>query len=113
MANNPFELMGQNIRQERTNQNMTQDKLSEKAGISSVFLSQIENGHKTPSLETVYKIVSCLGITMEDIFKGNYVSTDNIDNRIEVLLNGKSEKEKHDLFDIMNYISMKINGGGY
>jgi len=109
MDNNPYEILGKNIKQERLNQRMTQEQLSEKAGISTVFLSQIENARKIPSLETVYKIVSCLGIAMENVFKDEYKSNPNIDLRIEVLLKGKSEKAKQDLFDIMNYIAMKMD----
>ncbi|MCL2827540.1 MAG: helix-turn-helix domain-containing protein [Oscillospiraceae bacterium] len=107
MSNHPFWILGQNIKQERISQNMTQEQLSEKVGISAVFLSQIENSRKVPSLETVYKIASCLGVTIEKIFKGDYTITPNIDQRIEVLLKGKSEKEKQDLFDIMNYIAQR------
>ena len=109
MAIHPFEILGRNIRQERTNQNMTQEQLSELVGISAVFLSQIENSHKVPSLETVYKIASSLGITMEKIFKGDYISTPNIDQRIEVLLRDKNEEEQQVLFDIMSYIAHKLN----
>jgi len=109
MVIHPFEILGQNIKQERTHQNMTQEQLSEKVGISAVFLSQIENHRKVPSLETVYKIASSLGITMEKIFKGDYISVPNVDQRIEVLLRGKSEKDKQELFDIMSYIAHRQN----
>jgi len=108
-----LEILGENIRQERNNQNMTQEQLAEKAGISSVFLSQIENARKIPSLETVYKIVSSLGVTMESAFKGDYISTPNIDVRIEILLKDKSEDEKQMLFDIMNYIVYTLKKGGF
>jgi len=105
MNNRTFEILGQNIRQERNNQNMTQEQLAERVGISAVFLSQIENAQKVPSLETVNKIVACLGITMENAFKGDYVSVPNIDKRIDILLQGRSENEKQFLFDTMNYIA--------
>ena len=112
MSNRTFEILGQNIRQERNNQNMTQEQLSEKVGISAVFLSQIENARKIPSLETIDKIVSCLGISMMSAFDGDYVSTPNIDKRIDILLQGKSENEKQFLFDTMNYIANSLNKNG-
>ena len=108
MQLHPFAVMGQNIKQERVNQSLTQEQLSEQAGVSAVFLSQIENGRKVPSLETVYKIATCLGITLERAFKCDYVSTPNIDHRIERLLKDKNEDEKQMLFDIMDYISAKM-----
>jgi len=112
MSNRSFDILGNNIRQERNNQNMTQEQLSEKAGISAVFLSQIENARKIPSLETVDKIVSCLGISMANAFDGGYVSKPNIDKRIDILLQGKTENEKQFLFDTMNYIANALDKNG-
>ena len=104
----PFEILGQNIRQERMKQHMTQEYLAEKAEISSVFLSQIENNRKVPSLETVYKITTCLGISMENAFKEVYISNPQIDKQIDTILKGKSEKEKQFLLDILQYMSEKM-----
>lgn len=104
-----LQILGQNIRRERISQNMTQEQLAEKAEISAVFLSQIENARKIPSLETIHKITSSLGMSMENAFKESYISAPKIDNRIIVLLKGKSEKEKRLLFDIMACISEKLD----
>lgn len=42
----------------RTSSDMTQVDLATKAGITQPYLSQIENGNRTPSLETLRKLQS-------------------------------------------------------
>lgn len=47
---------------------MSQEKLAEKAGIDSKFLSQIELGTRNPSLETIRKIASALDVPVKEVF---------------------------------------------
>jgi len=103
-----IETLGDNIRAERLNQKLTQEQLAEKADISAVFLSQIENGRKNASIDTIYKITSSLGIALENAFKENYICDMEIDSRIDLLLRGKSEKDKILLFDIIKYIADRL-----
>jgi Predicted transcriptional regulators len=60
-------ILGLNIRSIRRKNNYTQEKLSEKVGISPVFLSQIENGNRKPSLETVVNIANSLNVTVDEL----------------------------------------------
>ena len=52
--------VGQRIRQLRKSKGVTQDYVSELAGITSGYLGQIERGEKTPSLSTLAKIANAL-----------------------------------------------------
>jgi len=45
----------------------TQEKLSSEAGINNRFLQKIEAGDRTPSLITIFKLASALGMTPEKI----------------------------------------------
>jgi transcriptional regulator with XRE-family HTH domain len=101
--------LGQNIKNKRIDRNMTQEQLAEKSEISSVFLSQIENAHKVPSLETLYKIVDALEIPIESVFRDELQEEAREKNKIEMLLEGKTEKEKIFLIDILSYISWKLS----
>lgn len=40
---------------------MTQEKLAEKSGLSVVFISLLENGHRTVSVDALLKIARVLG----------------------------------------------------
>lgn len=58
------------LKRERIRQNMTQKELAEKAGISRVHYTQIENASnkKNPSLEVALKIKSALNYHDDDLF---------------------------------------------
>ena len=50
-----YKLLGKNIKEARKSLKMTQEQLAEQIDVSTVFISQIENGSRKPSLETIYK----------------------------------------------------------
>ena len=56
-----------NIRLLRTKNRISQDKLSELAGINQQQISFIENGKACPKLETVIKIAEALNVTDNDL----------------------------------------------
>ncbi len=54
-----------NLRQER---NLSQYKLAEKADVSQSFLSALEAGKKSPTVDTLEKICRALGISLAEFF---------------------------------------------
>lgn len=58
------------LKRERIKQNLTQKELAEKAGISRVHYTQIENAsnNKNPSLEVALKIKLALNYHDDDLF---------------------------------------------
>ena len=57
--------IGQNIRKHRKKTGLTIAKFAEKAGISDVYMSEIERNVKTPSLKTYIKIIRALEISFD------------------------------------------------
>ena len=55
------------IRVYREYRGFTQDQLGAHARISKPFLSQIENGIRTPSLETLKRLAEALCVDMDDL----------------------------------------------
>jgi transcriptional regulator with XRE-family HTH domain len=55
-------VIGNNVKNARTQAGYTQQVLAEKADISIPFLAQIENGSRGPSLEVVEKLAAALQI---------------------------------------------------
>ena len=47
---------GQRVRTMRRNNNLTQEELAEKAGISTSFLGHIERGSRIPSISTIVRL---------------------------------------------------------
>jgi DNA-binding XRE family transcriptional regulator len=48
---------------------MTSEKLAYEAGVSKGFLSEIENGHKLPTLKTIIKLADVLDVKLRKIFE--------------------------------------------
>ena len=59
--------LGPLIRRHRKDRNLTLKAIAEKAGISEGFMSQVENNVKSPSVETLVKICSAIGVNAGDV----------------------------------------------
>lgn len=62
-------LIGNKIRELRDEKNLSQFKLAELSDIHENYLGAIERAEKNPTVYTLYKITSALGINMEEFFK--------------------------------------------
>jgi len=67
-----YKKLGERIRKERYSLGITQEVLSERAGISVSFLGQLERGERKPSLETVVSIANSLGVTVDFLLADSY-----------------------------------------
>jgi len=103
-----YEALGKNIRTERKKQQLTQEQLSEKAGISSVFLSQIENGKGIPSLETVVSITFALNVSLDYIVLNGRKQSKVLENELPKLLKKHPNKEKELLIDSLKYLLSRL-----
>jgi transcriptional regulator with XRE-family HTH domain len=56
------------LKEIRENLGMKKVELARNANISHSYLSEIENGVKTPPFKTLQKICSALGISLSDFF---------------------------------------------
>lgn len=87
-----YRSLGNRIRQERININMTQEALAEKANISPSFMGQIERGDRKLSLETLVSISKVLGISLDYLVYGDSKLGGEID-RLVALVAGRSDDE--------------------
>jgi len=55
---------------ERKKAGLTQERLAEKADLSTVFISRIERGVESPSLDNLVKIARALGVKLGDLVAG-------------------------------------------
>jgi transcriptional regulator with XRE-family HTH domain len=63
----PQRRFGDVVRAERKRQKLTQEELAHRAGISAVFLSDIERGVENVSLETIAKLGKGLGTKIGEL----------------------------------------------
>ncbi len=68
MANSTKDVFRNNLKYYRTQQNLTQEELSELCGISSDYLSEIERGKKTPSFKKLDLIANGLNVEVYQLF---------------------------------------------
>lgn len=77
---------GTTIRKWRKKRDLKQDKLAQRLGVTSTYLSSLENNRKEPSIGLLNSICKELNIPRE-IFFWDSISTDDIDK-----INLKSKK---------------------
>ena len=61
-------LLGHNIRPIRESQRISLRQFSLMTGIDRTYLSGVENGRRNPTVGTLEKIASGLGVSMEALF---------------------------------------------
>jgi transcriptional regulator with XRE-family HTH domain len=60
---------GEKVRSIRKSQNVSQEKLAELAELDRTYISDIENGKRNVSIETVFKIAKALNTPMVSFFE--------------------------------------------
>lgn len=66
MNDKQFQLyVGHTVRQARQNQEMSQFNLEKKSGITQTSITQIETGHRNPSILTLKKLFDNMGYDLE------------------------------------------------
>jgi transcriptional regulator with XRE-family HTH domain len=66
-----LEDIGSRLRKERERVGISQRELARRIGLSASMISQIESGQSKPSVSTLYAIVTELGASVDDVFRGH------------------------------------------
>jgi len=108
--------LGSFIREQRRGARLSLRKLSDLAGISNPYLSQIERGLRKPSAEILQAIARALSISSETLYVRAGILEENRDHDLvaEILKDTKlSEKQKQNLIDTYrNYVELNQFGPG-
>jgi transcriptional regulator with XRE-family HTH domain len=59
--------LGEAVRAKRKEAGWSQEKLAEKADLSTVFISRVERGVESPSMDSLVKIARALGVRVRDL----------------------------------------------
>ena len=70
VAKNHRKLLGEAIRDRRKEVGLTQEKLAEKSNLSTIFISRVERGVESPSIDNLVRIAKGLGVQVRDIVSG-------------------------------------------
>jgi transcriptional regulator with XRE-family HTH domain len=66
-----LEDIGTRLREERERVGISQRELARRIGLSASMISQIESGQSKPSVSTLYAVVTELGVSVDDVFRGH------------------------------------------
>jgi transcriptional regulator with XRE-family HTH domain len=62
-------LLGETIRAKRKGADLTQETLAEKADLSAIFISRVERGKESPSVDSLVKIAKALSTNVRDLVR--------------------------------------------
>lgn len=97
-------IVGQRIRNYRTNLGLSQEKLAELAGCHPTYIGQLERGEKNATLESIDKIASSLNLPLSQLFEnlgGANGSERNLPLECYEFLLTKSREEQEQILKIL------------
>jgi len=59
---------GKKVREIRTKQNLSQERLAAKAGVHRTYIGMIERAEKNITLENIEKVAKALGLSVKELF---------------------------------------------
>lgn len=62
-------LLGEMLRQARQSAGITQEQLAFDAKVDRTYVSQLENGHKSPTVDVLFSICPVLGVAVSDLIR--------------------------------------------
>ena len=68
MEHTNLDSFGSILKTARKTRELTREKVAESVGISVRYLSALENEHKIPSLDLLYRLIRALGMSADAIF---------------------------------------------
>ncbi|QKG51837.1 helix-turn-helix transcriptional regulator [Hymenobacter sp. BRD67] len=69
MSGEPIKAFGLVIKEMRKARGVSQEVLSDEAGLDRTFLSQLETGRKQPSLLTIFQLATALQATASELLR--------------------------------------------
>ena len=96
--------LGDIVRKLRLQRNMTIRDLADKTNLSYAYISQIENGKRTPTVETLNKLADALGVTVQYLIDAP--RSEEIEKEDELFLDMiKSTPAMRDIWDQIKDLS--------
>ena len=81
-----YVMIGRRIKGSRLEAKLTQERVAEAAGITTVYLSKIENGKVTPTLDTLGEICTAIGADLGYVVAGSQYNQKTYGNEAVVAL---------------------------
>lgn len=104
-----YKQLGGRIRQTRLDRGLTQAELAELADVSPPYVSHIERGVKTTSLDTLVRIAESLDTTLDSLLLGQQEADQNAyGTEVAALLEGCPPAQRQTLYEITQAVKKII-----
>ena len=101
-----YKLIGTRIREFRKARGLTQEAVAERAEITVVYLSKIENGHVRPTLDLLSQICDTVGLDLGELFHSVSPNAATYQNeKVVQLFNACSPSVKPVALDLLKKLS--------
>ena len=108
-----YESIGKRIKKLRMEKNLSQEKLAEMITVYPHHISQIENGRRIPSVETLILIANALDVTVDDILADTLTRLDSsADMETLKVVTDCNEKEQKMLIKILQFMKALLKEFG-
>lgn len=108
-----YESIGKRVKRYRTDKGLSQEDLSQVVFITPVYLSYIENGSRTPSLEMLVMLANALDVSADDLLTDNLKhSSSPVDTEIHDLLLDCNQDEKAILTKTVRFLKATLSEFG-
>ena len=104
-----YTALGKKIRNSRKKQSITQEQLAEACCLSVSYIGHIERGTRIPSLETLCKISSTLGISLDYMLMDSLSEDENLFHNISASLKGKEPTKVSSFISTVKILAEKID----
>ncbi len=96
-------VIGQRLRNYRTQQKLSQEKVAEIAGCHPTYIGQVERGEKNATLESIEKIALALNVPLSQLFEtiDGEKASDSIPLKCYEFLSAKTRTEQEHLYRLL------------
>lgn len=101
--------IGENIKQFRKNKKITQKELGELIGVKAITIRKYESNEREPNIETLNKIATALGVTINDLVKNEEKASNKNSIGIRFLDMNKLGNEKEQIIKVVEEMYEFIN----
>jgi transcriptional regulator with XRE-family HTH domain len=82
------EIFAKNLRENRKRCGLSQEKLAEKADVSTHYIAVIELAKNFPAADVIERLAGALGIDVSELFVSAHSLDDDLENNRQILFEG-------------------------
>ena len=107
--NTELQLIGKRVRKARLRRKMTQLQLAEASGLSTTFISNIENGKQSMNIQALIALSDALDVYADSLIRDTPLTASETARQIEKELTSCTPKEREALLQLVQNLKKTIS----